>query len=158
MKVCSRCGESYEIGNAFHKLCYKCNDIRLKDSKSFKKPLVSERIDTTKKSFNKVRRPVTTFKTNATKVKHEAINPYNVKGEKELFAIIWEKRPHVCVNKDCGKRLDEEAKAHYFSHRVAKSIAPCRRLDPSNIDLLCIECHTEHDFGKRKLTLPKEEN
>lgn len=65
-------------------------------------------------------------------------------GEKELFLKIWEERPHFCVM--CGKWLGHEPKTHYFSHIKAKSVHPELRLEESNIQLLCFDCHYKVDF------------
>lgn len=71
-----------------------------------------------------------------------------VTGEAEVFRKIWLTRPHVCSN--CKVGLGKEAKASYFSHRISKKKAPELRLDPTNIDLLCPQCHYLRDFGTKE--------
>ena len=66
-------------------------------------------------------------------------------GEREMFLKIWEDRPHVCT--ECGEHLGNEPRAHYFAHIKPKGKYPELRLMPSNIKLLCIECHRTLDFG-----------
>jgi 5-methylcytosine-specific restriction endonuclease McrA len=66
-------------------------------------------------------------------------------GEAKLFYEIWSKRPHYCVN--CKAYLGNEPRAHYFSHIKSKGAYPELRLDPNNIQLLCIQCHTLYDSG-----------
>lgn len=65
-------------------------------------------------------------------------------GEAELFAKIWEERSHYCEN--CGAFLGDEARVHFFSHIKSKASHPELRLDPSNIELLCMACHHARDF------------
>lgn len=65
-------------------------------------------------------------------------------GEREVFLKIWTERPHRCVN--CGKYLGEDPKSFMFSHREAKGVNNRNRLNPSNIDLLCFDCHFARDM------------
>lgn len=77
--------------------------------------------------------------------------PYKRKktGEAELFAAIWAVRPHVCTN--CQAPLGNEMKTFFFSHIKSKGAHPELRLKPSNIQLLCQECHHAYDFqGQEK--------
>ena len=145
-KICKHCGNAYPHGNAFHKLCFTCNKLRL--SGQLGEVVEHENEGASRKVALKMRPKVGVMVCHATGSKHAIVNPHNVKGEKELFAIIWYERPHIC--KHCGVSLGNEMKAHYFSHIYPKSIRPWLRLDPDNIELLCIECHTSHDFGERK--------
>lgn len=70
-------------------------------------------------------------------------------GERELFLKIWEEREHYCTN--CKTFLGHAPMAHYFSHIIPKSRDASKRLDPDNIQLLCVVCHYTHDFrGKEK--------
>lgn len=66
--------------------------------------------------------------------------------EKELFALVWSERPHVCEN--CGKVL-REARAHNFDHTVPKGRDQSKRYDPENIRLLCFGCHFEKTTGMK---------
>lgn len=70
-------------------------------------------------------------------------------GEKELFLEIWEERPHYCENQLCRKWLGNEPKAINFSHRLSKGSHGEIRLEKSNIDLLCPDCHYTYEFGDR---------
>jgi Bacteriophage Lambda NinG protein. len=63
-------------------------------------------------------------------------------GEKSLFLEIWNERPHICVN--CKTHLGDEPLAHYFSHIKPKGLYPELRLDKSNVEILCIPCHTAY--------------
>lgn len=65
-------------------------------------------------------------------------------GEREMFLEIWSERPHICV--ECGKRLGENPRVHFFSHIKPKSTHPELRLDKTNVRLLCWECHYNEDF------------
>jgi 5-methylcytosine-specific restriction endonuclease McrA len=67
-------------------------------------------------------------------------------GERELFAQIWNDRPHFCET--CGVVLSE-AKYHNFDHIIPKGRRPDLRLEPSNIRLVCLTCHTAKHTGGR---------
>lgn len=70
-------------------------------------------------------------------------------GERDLFLKIWSERPHYCIN--CKIYLGEDPVVNYFSHIKSKGANPELRLDPNNIELLCIECHHCYEFsGKEK--------
>lgn len=75
-------------------------------------------------------------------------------GEKEVFLRVWESRPHYCSNPNCKRWLGNEPKAHFFSHIKPKSTHPELRLEESNIQLLCFDCHYEYDFGKKERIQP----
>lgn len=65
-------------------------------------------------------------------------------GEREIFKEIWLQRPHYCIN--CGMWLGPIPKSWMFSHRVAKGVSEKERLNPTNIDLLCFDCHFARDM------------
>ena len=65
-------------------------------------------------------------------------------GEREVFLDIWKDRPHFCTN--CQDFLGHEPLAHFFSHIISKKREPRLRLEPTNIRLLCNDCHYAFDF------------
>ena len=65
-----------------------------------------------------------------------------------LFMEIWGERPHICVK--CGKKLGEEPKAIFFSHKKSRGSHPELKMDKNNIELLCSACHKLHDFNERE--------
>jgi 5-methylcytosine-specific restriction endonuclease McrA len=69
-------------------------------------------------------------------------------GEAALFKAIWFSRPHYCTN--CNEFLGHEAKSWFFSHIKSKGAYPELRLDPANIQLLCLTCHNLYDQGTRE--------
>lgn len=70
-------------------------------------------------------------------------------GEAKLFYEIWQERKHICVN--CKIHLGDDARTWNFSHIKPKSRNPELRLDKSNIQLLCYDCHYAYDFqGQEK--------
>ena len=73
------------------------------------------------------------------------IKKRKVTGEREMFIRIWNKRDHICSH--CGMNLGDEPNVYYFSHIKPKGKYPELRLDESNIELLCMECHRKYDFG-----------
>ncbi len=60
-------------------------------------------------------------------------------GEKVLFLEIWSERKHICNN--CKKQLGEEPRPYMFSHVKPKGLYPELRLEKTNIDLSCWDCH-----------------
>jgi hypothetical protein len=73
----------------------------------------------------------------------------NPTGERDLFLEIWKEREHICSNKDCRKYLGDEPCVQYFSHIKSKGAYPELRLDKSNIEILCGECHYQEEFGTK---------
>jgi|688.fasta_scaffold410246_2 5-methylcytosine-specific restriction endonuclease McrA len=69
-------------------------------------------------------------------------------GEKEMFLEIWSERAHICTN--CQKTLGAEPYTFFFSHIKSKGAHPELRLDKSNIQLLCFDCHKEYDQGTKE--------
>ena len=75
-------------------------------------------------------------------------------GEAKLFKAIWAVRPHVCEN--CGVSLGNEARSFYFAHKIPKGRNEELRLQPSNIMLLCFDCHFAYDMqGSEKFNSRK---
>lgn len=67
--------------------------------------------------------------------------PRKKTGEAALFFEIWIDRPHYCQH--CGHYLGEQPKAHFFHHIKSKGAHPALRLEPENIELVCMDCHPE---------------
>ena len=151
---CNNCDKELEIVNKHFKLCQRCNNMRLRDSKC-------EKVYKSTSTPNKLRR--------------SAIISPGDKRSKSLFAPILastskdtlkedEKFYEECFNlsnhkcEECGCSLptnfrDENGKiiARWrFSHIVAKSIAPELRHNTSNINHLCLAHHTQWDHGDRQ--------
>ena len=121
MSVCKGCGRTTYIQNRTKWLCPECVYKRNHGGKS--------RVEVALEKRRK--------KTNVRKAT----------GEKEMFLKIWSERPHQCVN--CGKYLGEVPKSFMFSQREAKSVNEQERLNPSNIDLLCFDCHFARDMQSK---------
>lgn len=62
-----------------------------------------------------------------------------------MFTQIWMERPHYCQH--CAKPLGPAMHSYYFSHIKSKGAHPELRLDPDNIQLLCLPCHNKYDNG-----------
>lgn len=73
--------------------------------------------------------------------------PRKPTGERGIFALVWESRPHSC--EICGARISEAA-PWSFAHRWGKGTHGKERLNPANIALVCsMACHAKVD-AKRK--------
>lgn len=119
---CNGCGSVTVIVNRTRQLCDSCNFKRLHNGKS-------------RFEFEIER------KRGKPKIRHKT-------GELELFRKIWGERPHYCVK--CGKWLGNDLKPIYFSHIKSKGAFPALRLDPTNIELLCEDCHYNYEFNRKK--------
>ena len=126
---CIKCGREGEYGKPSLSLCPYCNQKRLADGKEA----------TTKKLVFSTRAG---FKNPRPKPRKRTT------GEAVLFRMVWETRPHQCTN--CEANLGSEARTFYFAHILPKSTHPERRLDPLNIRLLCLDCHTAYDHGSEE--------
>lgn len=132
--TCSKCGEIKYIVNRTKILCDDCNFKRLHDGMNrFQHKALNSKLKS------------------ATEIKRRKISRKRKKptGERELFAKIWGKREHVCSH--CGAKLQEPIRSFYFSHIKSKGAFPELRLEESNIELMCLKCHQEYEFGSRKL-------
>lgn len=145
-KIC-KCGrECKQYANAFHKLCTTCNQQRLIEKNQTQKQHTIQHI---KNKYHIIEgRGRNTGRT----FEHKKQT-----GEREVFLAIWAIRPHICTN--CWDKLGDEPLAHFFSHIKPKSTHPHLRLVPSNIQLLCFDCHYAHDFiGKEAFLKRKYKN
>ena len=79
------------------------------------------------------------------KDKPQKAKKYKPTGEKTVFELIWNQRPHRCVS--CGQWLGDVAISDYFSHIVRTSKNEDLRLRPDNIVLECKQCHDNWDCG-----------
>lgn len=118
--VCRQCGKESIIVNRTHFLCDGCN-------------------------FKRLHNGVSRFEYNRNKRCLQGRLKKRNTGEAKLFREIWSERPHVCSC--CGKILAEPMRAGYFSHIHSKGARPDLRLCKDNIELLCLECHSRHEFG-----------
>ena len=148
---CKGCKGSKSIVNKHFGLCQECNNIRLHGSKYGKtyivskkdiKPLRRRKKDSKKSLFSNVK---PTAKRNVDRLaKDEA-----------FYQECFNMSDHKC--EECGKQLptefrDDEGNVNArwrYSHIVAKSIAPELRHDTNNINHLCLEHHTQWDFGNK---------
>ena len=116
-KVCNGCGKRRYISNLTKILCSDCVYKLSHDNMSRKEVM--------QQKGSQIHRTKTT-------------------GERRLFLKIWEEKPHYCEN--CKTFLGSEPKVHFFSHIKPKSTHPELRLEKSNIQVLCFECHHARDF------------
>ena len=151
-KICKSCNSPFKEGNSHFGLCKHCNTRRLIDVKLNKKKITSTYPVKVVRVYS-IPKPTATPTVNVatTRLKNKHVNSYGVKNLKEFFAKIWSDRQHICTH--CNKNLGSEPKTHYFSHIYPKSLKPWLKFDVNNIELLCVDCHTAHDFGKRKNSL-----
>lgn len=130
--TCTDCGQIKYIVNRTKILCDDCNFKRLHDGKSRAEVALAKAKESAAKKPKRVSAPRKSKPT----------------GERELFAEIWAERPHVCTH--CGKELPEPMLSFYFSHIKSKGAFPELRLEKSNIELTCVKCHQEWEFGSRQ--------
>ena len=91
------------------------------------------------------------------KKKMPKTRPKKPSGEWNMFLEIWQEREHRCEH--CKIWLGDLPKAYMFSHRKGKGAHPELKLDKSNIDLFCWDCHYAYDHqGKEKFNQRKDMN
>jgi len=61
--------------------------------------------------------------------------------DKDFYKEIWAASKHACQS--CGVKLPKEPLTLFFHHLLPKSIYPQFRHEPSNIAILCFECHSK---------------
>lgn len=166
---CKECKGSNPITNKHYGLCQECNNMRLHGSKYGKSyNLTSKKSTSIKPKINRLNHNVK----DGIKVtkKRGTNNGKNLSLDEAFYEECFNQSNHKC--EECGKQLptefrNEEGKViarWRYSHIVAKSIAPELRHDTNNINHLCLEHHTQWDFGdkhemkvytKNALKLPK---
>ena len=127
--ICSDCLKEVLIQNKTKNLCQSCVFKRNHGGKS------QARILREKMRFKQA--------------KLKIIRKYRNTGELQVFIEIWQERLHICEH--CGIYLGEDAKVNYFSHIKPKSTYPELRLEKSNIELLCEDCHHAREFQGREV-------
>lgn len=81
--------------------------------------------------------------------------PYRATGEKIVFEMIWEERPHICqVTGDPIHTFD----VWCFMHILSKGAYPKFKLRKDNILLVAKYVHTEYDDGDRSSHMFDEVN
>lgn len=152
---CKKCNKDLKIVNKFHYLCLVCNNQRLQIGKKFK-------IDKFTKNKSKL------DKTKENKFKYKVtsgIKPKKSKGSSagknlKLDEAFYEQCFNECNDHKCEEcnhplpkqfRIDGKVAARFrYSHIMAKSIMPEWRHIVTNINHLCIDCHTKWDFGNKE--------
>lgn len=123
--ICKQCGRKTFIQSKIKGLCSDCVYKNNHGGKTRQQVAIEKQKE----------KPI---KFEVKRIKHK------VTGERQMFLKIWENRPHYCVN--CGSWLGNEPKSFMFSHKIAKSINEKERLNPDNIELLCMDCHFARDM------------
>lgn len=135
--LCKVCGEN-TWGNNSKGVCPECVYKRNHGGKSMREV-----------SFEKMKQKELEQKASGSPKKRIKVVFKKSTGEKELFEEIWGERAHYCQNENCNKFLGNTPNIQFFSHRKSKGARPELRLEKSNIDLLCCDCHHEWEFGDR---------
>lgn len=65
--------------------------------------------------------------------------------DRQFYMGIWLGRKHIC--NFCKIHLGNEARTYHFDHILEKEVYPEFRHNPKNIQLLCLECHSNKTSG-----------
>ena len=79
------------------------------------------------------------------KKKPKHVNREELEKMRDLFLLIWRKRPHVCII--CGAGLGSEPHSYNFDHILEKSKYPELKFEEQNIALVCLDCHATKCMG-----------
>lgn len=79
---------------------------------------------------------------------HFSKKPPKITNERAVHLEIWAERKHFCDQ--CGIKLGNTPLPIYFSHIKPKSTHPKLRLEKSNFQLHCAECHDAYEFRGRE--------
>lgn len=152
---CKKCKGSSPIVNKHFGLCGDCNNERLHGSKFGKQyQNTSKRKKSLKSNINRLDHKIKIGQKPEKEKKEKKLNKKILLDEK-FYEKAFNNSDHRC--EECGKKLptefrdaDGNVNARYrYSHIVAKSIAPELRHDLRNINHLCLEHHTQWDFGNK---------
>jgi hypothetical protein len=169
--TCKGCCEDKMIVNKHFYLCLECNNKRLHGSKYGKQRNYEKNDREWLKTPKKIQIPKIKEKSKAslfTNLGEEGKNKINhiiIGGVRSGKTILLDEAfyeecfnnvvYHIC--EECGAKLPDEFKDSQgkiiarwrYSHIIAKSIAPELRWDIKNINHLCLEHHTNWDFGNK---------
>lgn len=176
---CKGCKEPRMIVNKYFELCQGCNNIRLHGNKygkqssfiridsKFNKRSERELLRRVMKgdSSHKVKRTLDNSNKREVRVivggrrfgRSHAIKIWRIQQDEIFYEKCFNTSNHKC--EECGKNLpqdfrddDNKVIARWrYSHIIAKSIAPELRYTIKNINHLCLEHHTQWDFGDKKI-------
>lgn len=155
---CTGCKKDKELTNKHYKLCHECNNIRLHGN-----PFGKQHKFIKKKEKSVISKE--------SRLKHDVKQGIRAKKSKVIKSRMIERLRrdevfykecfdntiyHVC--EECGKPLNTEFRdseekviARFrYSHIIPKSTAPHLRHIEKNINHLCLEHHTQWDFGDKK--------
>ncbi len=154
--ACSECNRDREIVNKHFGLCQDCNNIRLHGSK-YGKTYTFNRKDkkSGKPAETRVRYQVD-MGTKVRKKKGTKKTDIEIKLDNDFYLECFKQSDHKC--EECGTELPDfflddnfnVAARWRYSHVIPKSIASHLRRDINNINHLCLEHHTQWDFGDKK--------
>lgn len=158
IKKCNGCKKDKEIVNSHYKLCNQCNETRLKVSKASKPLQEGIYIKTIKYPLRPKETPI---KQKAKKslfindLPNKRTASIAILEDEDFYEECFNLSDHLC--EECGTQLPEEfrdennkvAARWRYSHIIPKSIAPELRHSVSNINHLCIKCHTEWENGNK---------
>jgi 5-methylcytosine-specific restriction endonuclease McrA len=91
------------------------------------------------------------MKTTSTDPKVREMIKAQVEKREEMYVFFTEffysipQGDRICQS--CGKPLADPARTYYFDHLLPKSKYPEYILDPGNIFLCCLECHSLKESG-----------
>lgn len=161
MEECNGCELERRIVNKFFGLCVECNNERLHGSKygksysyQRKAPKKQER----KKS--KKNKSIAWMMANENKPQTKEKSAYEL--DNEFYKKCFDTFTHSC--EECGAKqpetfLDDNGKVAArwrYSHIVPKSIARDLRRELSNINDLCLKCHSKWEGeGKKEMNIYK---
>ena len=152
---CKKCKVSSTIVNKHFGLCLDCNNKRLHGSKFGKQyKLTSNNKKPLKSNINRLDHKVKQGTKPTKKEVHKKVGK-NLLLDEVFYEKAFNSSDHKC--EECNKQLPTEFRdddgniiARWrYSHIVAKSIAPELRHDLKNINHLCLEHHTQWDFGNK---------
>ncbi|AGH56771.1 hypothetical protein Phi19:2_gp034 [Cellulophaga phage phi19:2] len=153
--MCSKCSTTKHSVNRFFDLCLECNNVRLHGNKFGKTNKISLNNKTKSKTKKNKSISAPTFEKEVQKIS-------NLQKDEELYEKCFNLSNHLC--EECSTqlptqfRIDGKIIARYrYSHIIPKSIAPNLRHEVSNINNLCLLCHSKWENGdKSKMKIYSE--
>jgi len=124
--VCSKCGKEKIITQKSKQLCFFCQQY------SYKRPIVK-----------KPQKPIPKFSVNGRKRKLEDVS---------FYKKAWELKQDECGGnycENCGKYLVKYSSV-FISHILSRGAFPELAHDFDNYFILCLNCHSQVEFGKDK--------
>lgn len=150
--VCKVCGSKWVV-NKTHKLCDKCNQLRLHGKSRTERAINKAKSNTEPYKHTKTQSEASKRAKKGIKRGISDKAKKTIEQDELIYEEVFNTTENKCENCDCklpDEFRDEDGRViarFQYSHIVGKARASHLRHVRLNFNRLCLECHTIWDFG-----------